>query len=60
MFPNRATIYLAAFEDEEYRSSKLQFWDDVYGVDMSCIKSWVLKEPFVDYVEERTINSSSY
>ena len=60
MFPDRAVIYLATFEDEEYRNSKLEFWDNIYGVDMSCIKNWVLKEPIVDIVEKEAINSTSF
>lgn len=30
MFPDRAEIYLATFEDEEYRKSKIEFWDNVH------------------------------
>jgi protein arginine N-methyltransferase 1 len=31
-------MYVAAIEDEKYKTSKLNFWDKVYGVDMSCMK----------------------
>lgn len=40
LFPDRAVIFLATIEDEEYFDGKVNFWDDVYGVDMSCIKPW--------------------
>jgi protein arginine N-methyltransferase 1 len=42
MFPERAILYVASIEDSEYRESKIDFWDSVYGVDMSSIKQWVL------------------
>lgn len=29
MFPDRAVIYLSAIEDEQYKSEKLGFWDNV-------------------------------
>lgn len=59
MFPERATLNICAIEDEEYRKTKIDFWDDVYGVDMSSIKKWVIKEPLVDVVEKEAINSHS-
>ena len=51
MFPDKAQIYLTSIEDEKYKQKKVGFWDDVYGIDMSCMKNWVLKEPLVDVVE---------
>ncbi len=48
---------MATIEDAEYRESKVDFWNDVYGVDMSSIKQWVLREPLVDSVEKHTLNS---
>lgn len=38
LFPDKAKMYVAAIEDEKYKTSKLNFWDKVYGVDMSCMK----------------------
>jgi protein arginine N-methyltransferase 1 len=31
-------MYVAALEDELYKKKKIDFWDKVYGVDMSCMK----------------------
>jgi type I protein arginine methyltransferase len=59
LFPDRAVMYVSSIEDEEYRQSKIDFWDDVYGVDMNCIKKWALKEPLIDSVESKAINSLS-
>lgn len=37
MFPDRCVLRVAAIEDRQFRDDKLAFWDDVYGLDMSCI-----------------------
>ena len=59
LFPNRSIIYMAGIEDEQYKSQKIGFWDDVYGVDMSSIKKWALFEPLVDIVDPELINTES-
>ena len=38
--------------------SQIDFWDNVYGFDMSCIKKVALLEPLVDTVEETAVISS--
>lgn len=48
LFPDRAIIYMATIEDEEYMQDKFSFWENVYGVDMSCIKKWAQREPLVE------------
>jgi len=55
LFPDKATIYLTAIEDEEYRREKFEFWDNVYGFKMSCIKEQILTEPLVDFVYENQV-----
>ncbi len=49
---------LAAIEDDQYKKSKLNFWDDVYGVDMTCIRPSVMGEPLIDVCDREAINSS--
>jgi len=55
VFPDKATLYLTAIEDAEYKDSKINFWDNVYGFNMSCIKSVAMKEPLVDVVEQHMV-----
>lgn len=55
MMPDSATLYLSAIEDQEYKEEKIDFWDDVYGFDYSCIKEIALREPLVDTVELRSV-----
>ncbi|BEI91319.1 uncharacterized protein CcaverHIS019_0401390 [Cutaneotrichosporon cavernicola] len=57
LFPDVATIYIAAIEDQEYKEEKINFWDDVYGFDYSCIKDIALREPLVDCVELKSVVS---
>lgn len=58
ILPDKATLTLAAIEDSSYKKSKLNFWDDIYGINMSCIKPSVISEPLIDVCEKVAINSS--
>lgn len=60
IFPDKATLFISAIEDEEYKSDKIEFWNNVYGFDMSSIKKVALKEPLIDNIEEKSIISNSF
>jgi protein arginine N-methyltransferase 1 len=55
IFPDRATLFIAAIEDQDYKDEKINFWDNVYGFDFSCIKDIALREPLVDTVDIKAI-----
>lgn len=55
VLPDKASLYLTAVEDAEYKESKIEFWDDVYGFDMSCIKKLSMTEPLVDTVDQNQL-----
>ncbi len=55
MFPDKTTLYLCAIEDAQYKSEKIDFWDNVYGLNMSCIKNVALTEPLVDTVDPEQV-----
>ncbi|PPQ71286.1 hypothetical protein CVT24_012340 [Panaeolus cyanescens] len=55
IFPDTATMYLAAIEDQDYKDEKINFWENVYGFDYSCIKDIALREPLVDTVELKSV-----
>ncbi|KAL9288552.1 Protein arginine N-methyltransferase 1.1 [Arabidopsis thaliana] len=38
VLPDKASLHLTAIEDSEYKEDKIEFWNSVYGFDMSCIK----------------------
>ncbi len=37
ILPDRCQLYVATIEDAKYKQQKIGFWDEVYGVDMSCL-----------------------
>ena len=51
MFPDRATLWITAIEDRQYKDDKINWWDDVYGFNMSAIRKVALTEPLVDVVD---------
>jgi len=59
MFPDRATLYVTAIEDRQYKDDKINWWDDVYGFDMSCIRKVALSEPLVDVVDRNQVVSNN-
>ncbi|KAJ3278893.1 Protein arginine N-methyltransferase 1-B [Blyttiomyces sp. JEL0837] len=59
IFPDKATMYLSAIEDGDYKEEKIGFWDNVYGFDMSHIKHLALREPLVDTVDAKTVVTSA-
>jgi len=55
MFPDKATLYVCAIEDRQYKDDKINWWDDVYGFDMSAIRKVALTEPLVDVVDRNQV-----
>lgn len=51
MLPNKGEIYVAAINDEKYKDSRIEFWKDVYGINMTCMTPTVLKEPLIDILD---------
>lgn len=43
IFPDRATLTLVGIEDGDYKREKIEYWDNVYGFNMSCIKSLAMQ-----------------
>ena len=58
IMPDQAKLFICAIEDEEYRKEKIDFWDNVYGFNMSTIKDMALAEPLVDIVDPKAIIST--
>lgn len=55
VLPDRASLHLTAIEDAEYKEDKIEFWNNVYGFDMSCIRKQSMMEPLVDTVDQNQI-----
>ena len=58
IFPDRATLYIAGIQDEEFKQKKFKMWDNVYEVNMSCVKNVSFKEPLVDTLNKNNILST--
>lgn len=59
VLPNKCDLYLTAISDEEYKESKINWWNDVYGFNMSNIGEIAIREPLVDEVESQMVATSS-
>jgi len=59
MFPDKASLFMTAIEDHDYKEEKINWWDSVYGFNMSAIREVALLEPLVDVVEARQVVTDS-
>ena len=57
ILPDRAQVFVAAIEDSEYMGDKVNFWKNVYGVNMSIMSKGVFTDPMVDTVPANNIMS---
>lgn len=55
IFPDQATLYICAIEDRQYKEDKIDWWDNVYGINMNAIRKIAIKEPLVDVVDSRQV-----
>lgn len=55
LYPDRATLYITAIEDFEYKEDKIDWWESVYGFNMSCIKEVASREGLVDEVKSNQV-----
>ncbi|CAH1102679.1 unnamed protein product [Psylliodes chrysocephalus] len=52
VLPNRCNISIVGVSDTDRYDRVINFWDDVYGFSMKCMKAEVFKEAFVETVPE--------
>ncbi|XP_046627903.1 protein arginine N-methyltransferase 1 isoform X2 [Neodiprion virginianus] len=55
LFPDKATLFICGIEDRQYKDEKINWWDDVYGFDMSSIRKVAISEPLVDVVDPKQV-----
>lgn len=60
LFPDRCTLYITAIEDRQYKDEKINWWDDVYGFNMSSIRKVAITEPLVDVVDPKQVVSNAF
>lgn len=59
IFPDKASLNVAAVEDADYKEEKIGFWSHVWGFDLSAMKACVMQEPISDIVSETSIATTS-
>lgn len=60
LLPNRCNISLVANGDIDTHKKLIEFWSDVYGYKMNCMKSEVVREASIDIVASKNIISEPY
>ncbi|CAG9784088.1 unnamed protein product [Diatraea saccharalis] len=60
LLPNRCNISLTACGDIDKHNNLINFWSDVYGYKMNCMKSEVVREASVDVVNSKHIISDAF
>lgn len=60
MFPDRARLFFAGIEDAKFKDEKFEFWNDVYGIDMSLLRGVSLKEAHIEEITSDAILSTSF
>ncbi len=51
MFPNFLNFKAAFIKDDHYIDRKSGFWDELYGIKMTCMKNWISNEPIIRCVD---------
>lgn len=55
IFPDKADLYVACIEDADYKEEKIEYWNNVYGFNFSCIQNMAYREPLVDSVNADSV-----
>lgn len=55
LFPDHAKLFICAIEDRQYKDDKINWWDNVYGFNMSSIRKVAITEPLVDVVDHAQV-----
>lgn len=58
ILPDKALINIAAIEDTSLRPTKIDFWMDVHGIDMSCIRDVAICEPLIESCDKSLVAST--
>ena len=59
VWPNKFNILLTASSDPSLYEKYIEYWDDVYGFTMSCMKGEVYQEALVQVVNKDFIVAES-
>lgn len=51
LFPDRANLFITGIEDKQYKNYKINWWNNVYGFNMSAMRKVALSEPLIESVD---------
>eukprot|EP00820_Chromera_velia_P001322 Cvel_15164.t1-p1 / transcript=Cvel_15164.t1 / gene=Cvel_15164 / organism=Chromera_velia_CCMP2878 / gene_product=Probable protein arginine N-methyltransferase, putative / transcript_product=Probable protein arginine N-methyltransferase, putative / location=Cvel_scaffold1108:487-3648(-) / protein_length=332 / sequence_SO=supercontig / SO=protein_coding / is_pseudo=false len=60
IYPDHASLWVAAIEDGEYKEEKIGFWTRVWGFDFGVVQKVAMEEPIVDTVNSQAITSQAW
>lgn len=55
MFPDHCSLYITALKASQQQDDALDFWSNVYGIDMSAMKVLSLKEAKIYHVDPNNV-----
>ena len=58
IFPDCGKIYIAGIENVNFKLNTLNMWDNIYDINMSCIKQESISDPMIQCVDKGRIISS--
>lgn len=60
ILPDVAKLFMAAIEDNKHKNERVEWWNDVYGVNMKCVRDFALSEPCFQLVEAKQLMSTQF
>lgn len=56
IFPDKFALALCGMESLHFLENNVNWWSDVYGFNMSCLKAPAMAEPMVEKVDREQVN----
>lgn len=60
MFPDACTLYVTAVENRKFNERKFEWWNRVYGFDMSNVQQAAMRNPYIRYVKPERVVSDAW
>ncbi|KAL9895133.1 protein arginine N-methyltransferase 1-like [Glossina fuscipes fuscipes] len=60
IFPDKARLFVAALEDEKHKNENIEWWNNVYGFNMNCLREVAIKEPRYHSVKIQQVLSKQF
>lgn len=58
IFPDYAVLYFSGIENVNYKLNTINAWDNIYGINMSCLKQESICDPINHFVKKEKIIST--